>query len=155
MIAVIAALRFGRAGDRPVILRDERDRLAHQRDDLRLRQAAGEQVKTGLAAHRAEINDRVAPLGARVGREQMLDGVHSGDGEKCSVGLFHAQVEGVHVAVAAAVIQARRKNGVVDGEAFDLFHTQRFLSDGGVFGDVKQNFSKNPAYRTGQVHING
>ena len=127
VLLVIAALPLLRAGDFALVIADEGEGVAHQRDGVRFGDGVpGQEVEARAAAHRADVDDLVA-VGAvaREGGKQVLEGVHRAVGH---VDVFRvvrhdgADVVGDDVAVDAGNIHALFQFVVVDGEAGDGFH---------------------------------
>ena len=94
--------------------------------------AGQQQVEAGTAAHGAEVQNAVLPLGlvAQVGGSQMLHGVDlSGVHDGLVVGAGDAQIEGgdglgAHL-VLPGHIQAGEELDMIDGKARDFFHIDK------------------------------
>ena len=124
MQQIVAAFDAARARDLALVGGDERHALLHERDSVRRLHIAHEEVKAGLAAHRAAVDDAVREARvARVGREQVLKGVTR---RRLDIGagvrVDHADVVGRDVAVDARGIHARLQVVMVYFKARNSFH---------------------------------
>ena len=126
-VAVVAAFDALGAEDRAFVREDTLAGIAHLAKDGFVVRIADEQIKTGLAAHRSEINNLIVQNAvADIGGEHVLQGMERGVVDQIvRVRPAMTHVIGRDVSVHAADVQPREQFVVVDGKAGDpgnMFH---------------------------------
>lgn len=129
-VKIISAVHGAGTGNFAFERRDEFKHFLHQRYDvLRLIVTGEQQIKSGAAAHRAEIENLVLPgnMVSKEGRAKMLDGMYfRGVHHRLIIRARDADVKGRDGRVAGKIfaghVDAGYQSDVIHGKAGNFFH---------------------------------